>query len=562
MQVKRLLAAALSAALLGGALPLAGAAGSISGDARRADLDYLMAQLEQRHPDFYANVDKQEVADQKAQLAKIADTLSDFDFAVETASLVNMAGDAHTSVSYGALTQQAHLLPFSITRMDDRWVVTAVPQERADALGTTLTAIAGVPLAEVYDRLKPALRHENEQTQQRDFKQQVYVFDFLAHYEIVPRDAKTVELTVSDENGASSNITLPVLTSEAYKTADIASAAKQRTSTPPTEYDRESIYKSLDLGDGALYIQYNQCRPDEKLPMAEFAAQVKEKLDSGAYQKLVIDLRNNGGGSDGVLNPVMRLSEQFVIDGKEVYTLIGERTFSSAVINAVQLKQVGATLVGEPTGGSVDHFGAVNSFELPNSKLKVQHSTKFIKLSELLPVVADYGVESLRPDIACGQGWADYRAGVDSAVERILGDERTAVPSSARVLVQSAQIQPAGYIIAGSNYYKLRDLAAALAATELRFSVSWDERTKSIDLMKGQNYQPAGGELQPVTGGQQTAIRSQSALSVGGKPASIAGYAIAGNNYYKLRDLCALLDITVEWEQATNTVSLTKADPK
>ena len=147
---------------------------------------------------------------------------------------------------------------------------------------------------------------------------------------------------------------------------------------------------------------------------------MEAKLESGDYTKFIIDLRNNGGGSDGVLYPITYLAQQFVADGHAAYVLAGEGTFSSALINTVQLKDVGATFVGTPTGGSVDHFGAVTAFELPNSGIRGQYSNKLIDLGSYYQTVWNYGIESFRPDIEVGQTFADYMDGVDTAVQYIL----------------------------------------------------------------------------------------------------------------------------------------------
>jgi Peptidase family S41 len=65
------------------------------------------------------------------------------------------------------------------------------------------------------------------------------------------------------------------------------------------------------------------------------------------------------------------------------YVLIGRRTFSSAMMNALQLReQTNATLVGEPTGGTPNSYGEVLSFRLPFSNLVIGYSTKYC---ELLP---------------------------------------------------------------------------------------------------------------------------------------------------------------------------------
>lgn len=104
------------------------------------------------------------------------------------------------------------------------------------------------------------------------------------------------------------------------------------------------------LDSRTLYIQYNACREDKDLPMETFTGQVKTEIEQNGYDRAIVDLRNNGGGSDGVLVPLIHLlEEKHEQDGMAFYTLIGEATFSSALINAVELKEAGATLVGTPT---------------------------------------------------------------------------------------------------------------------------------------------------------------------------------------------------------------------
>ena len=90
--------------------------------------------------------------------------------------------------------------------------------------------------------------------------------------------------------------------------------------------------------------------------------------------KRQLDLRNNGGGSDGVLVPILMLVPGLVEEGVKVYGLVGEATYSSAIINAVELVDAGGVLAGSPTSGSVNHFGSTGSFTLPNSGIRVSCS--------------------------------------------------------------------------------------------------------------------------------------------------------------------------------------------
>ena len=127
-----------------------------------------------------------------------------------------------------------------------------------------------------------------------------------------------------------------------------------------------------------------------------------------------------GGGADGVIWPLLSVLRQEMDDGTEVVGLIGEATFSSAIINAVELQEMGIPLVGEPASGSVDHFGSVSGFSLPNSGIQIGVSSKYIDLGTLLDADAGRGVESLEPDIAVPQTMADTLAGRDTAVEWLL----------------------------------------------------------------------------------------------------------------------------------------------
>ena len=70
MSVKQWLAGCLSAAVVLGGLPLAGAADDTV-QARQEDLDYLVQTLTENHPDFYANTTEQEVADRVLSLIHI-----------------------------------------------------------------------------------------------------------------------------------------------------------------------------------------------------------------------------------------------------------------------------------------------------------------------------------------------------------------------------------------------------------------------------------------------------------------------------------------------------------
>ena len=156
---------------------------------------------------------------------------------------------------------------------------------------------------------------------------------------------------------------------------------------------------------------------------------VTQLREQGA-EALVFDMRNNGGGSDGVIWPLLQVLRRAMDRGMEGVGLIGETTFSSAIINAVELQEMGMALVGEPASGSVDHFGSVRSTQLPNSGLRLGVSSKYIDLGELLDADAGRGVEPLEPDVTAAQTMADTLAGRDYAVEWLLSHPQRLEPQA------------------------------------------------------------------------------------------------------------------------------------
>ena len=61
-----------------------------------------------------------------------------------------------------------------------------------------------------------------------------------------------------------------------------------------------------------------------------------------------------------------------------IYVLIGRATFSSAMMNAYEIRQrTNAILVGEPTGGKPNSFGEIINVDIDGTDLKLQVSTKY-----------------------------------------------------------------------------------------------------------------------------------------------------------------------------------------
>ena len=135
-------------------------------------------------------------------------------------------------------------------------------------------------------------------------------------------------------------------------------------------------------------------------------------------------------------------------------------------------------------------------------------------------------------------------------------NEQTAAVSQHVVFVDGEQAAVAAYNIDGSNYFKLRDIAAVLSGSDKQFNVSWDSEAEQISLQVDTPYAPVGGELAVLEPGNKTAVPSFSPVLKGGEPMAYEGYFIDGNNYYKLRDVAQSFDIGIEWDEENGRINI------
>lgn len=393
---------------------------------RQEDLELLYQTIRDRHPGPFTNTPEQEFLARIAQIEARIDTEDSMSFGLDLQSLVALIGDSHTTTNLNSILSSGHMFPVSVKWMDGDWVLYQVDASHQGALGQQVTSVNGFSMDQVQEKMAPLISADNEIKLRRQLSQVFGHQEIMVYCGLLKPEE---DLTLTLENGTSITLS-PLSMQDQSGWPEINGLSQQRQGSAPTDYQKGTYYFSLPLDSRTYYIQYNQCMEDPELPMETFTAQVMADLEQGSYSVLLLDLRNNGGGSDGVIWPLLQVLRRAMDRGMEGVGLIGETTFSSAIINAVELQEMGMALVGEPASGSVDHFGSVRSTQLPNSGLRLGVSSKYIDLGELLDADAGRGVEPLEPDVTAAQTMADTLAGRDYAVEWLLSHPQRLEPQA------------------------------------------------------------------------------------------------------------------------------------
>jgi hypothetical protein len=140
-------------------------------------------------------------------------------------------------------------------------------------------------------------------------------------------------------------------------------------------------------------------------------------VDSHPISRLVVDLRQNGGGDftrgrEYIINEIKKRAS--INRRGHLFVITGRWTYSAGMANAADFrKETTALLVGEPTGGRPNGYQENREFMLPNSHLRVWVSTEFYKFQ-------DVDTPGVMPDKRIDPDWASYRAGRDPVMEWIL----------------------------------------------------------------------------------------------------------------------------------------------
>jgi hypothetical protein len=375
----------------------------------RADLSSLVDQMLSLHStpfpapgisvaDFQANA---------ADLYTRIPTLSDAEIRTGIQALVASIEDPHTDVGWGA-PSPFRFLPLSFYWFDDGMHVTAAPALYRDLLGGRVVAVGQRNMDDVIQRLTPLVAHENDQWLKYVIPQnKLGNTDFLFGTGITAdTDGAHVVVETASGDFASADVK-----------AESAGAMLQafQGNLPLYRQHADLHYWATIIDGGAtVYFQYNNCTEDPRQASADFIPQLNRLLEQDGVERVIVDLRNNTGGSTSILNPWIASirNSRFNMRGR-LYVITGRATFSAAMATTDEFRdQTAAIFVGEPTGAKPQFQIRISAFNLPYFGITASYSRGAWQTPDPGP--------TLIPDIQTPVTFQDYMSGVDPALDAIL----------------------------------------------------------------------------------------------------------------------------------------------
>ena len=392
-------------------------------DARwREDLDTLTTQLPALHPNLFFQTPRSEFDRAAADLRAAIPDLNDAEVMVGLARITALPGDGHTNLSLSQRNAMFHFLPLQLRWFEDGLFVTLASQDYARAVGRKVIQIGDRSAGEAHQMVAAIISHENDSWVREIGPNYLVNTDILRALKIAP-SADSVTFVLQDLSGT--RFTLDIAPLPGGSTIKAVAVPDAATGFIPyyRQQTNQNYWFTYIESSCTLYFAYNVCAEQAGLPFAQFNSQLWAVFDARPVERFIIDVRNNTGGNSAVLDPFLasRRARASRFSGVKPVVIIGRRTYSSAIINAIAIRQTTAILVGESSGGSPNSYGEVKTLTLPNSQLVVNYSSRYFSFP-------GYPAGSLMPDVATPIYSSDWFARHDPFLAAALAD---AVPGTA-----------------------------------------------------------------------------------------------------------------------------------
>jgi hypothetical protein len=401
---------------------------SLTSEQWRRDLRVLAAELPRVHPHPFHDVSEADWRAAVADLDARIPSLSRNQVTVELMRLVARIGEGHTALNPLYRAEMGwHYLPVLPHVFADGLYVRSATPEHARLAGARIVRIGKLPADEAFHAVAAVVAHDNDSGARAAVPFFLVMPEMLDGLGIAPA-GRPVPLEL-ERDGRRFTVELETAGALSPRGHGAFGSAMDRTgwvdarpATAPTPLafaEPTRIYWSRDLPEArTAYLQYNAVvdMPDE--PIAAFFPRAIAAASASAADRLVIDVRNNGGGNNFLNRPIVKAVIRSRFDERgRLFVIVGRGTFSAAqnFVNDMA-RWTNAIFVGEPTASRPNQCGDHAEVRLPESGYGVMVSTL---------CYGDAGPRDRRlataPQIPAEPTLAHYVAGEDPALAAVIG---------------------------------------------------------------------------------------------------------------------------------------------
>jgi len=343
------------------------------------DLRFLQNSIHKDYSFLFVKTTKEDFDTQVEALYNDIPNLQEHEIRVGLTRIVSQFKYGHTQIPYGT-TAKSGILPINLYHFKDGVYIEGVQKDQKKALGAKILKIGDTPIEKAIELVYPVVPVENEQYFKAYGLRFLISLEVLHAQRVIPELSETITLTLEKEG--------KVFTHE-FKTIAIKDKPKTFNFTLPTaewltarntdktplylKHFEDKLYYFECLEDiKTLYVRQSSVFNDENETLKQFYNRLFEFIDTHSIEKLVYDVRLNGGGNNYNNLPLIKglMARPNINKKGNFFFIIGRDTFSACqnLTNEIT-RYTEAILVGEPTSENINFYGDARSVVLPNSKI-------------------------------------------------------------------------------------------------------------------------------------------------------------------------------------------------
>ncbi|MCR8747193.1 S41 family peptidase [Romboutsia lituseburensis] len=285
------------------------------------DIEFFSKELKSRHPNLYLNISESEFDKEIKNLKENINFLSDIEISIKLEQILSMLKDAHTNISLIEMItppgeaksyDNMQIFPITYKWFDDGLRVYSCDSKHKEILGLKLVSINDIELNEIIKKVSTTYSYDNNAGLKSGITKYISVYEILKFLDIV--DNNSAKFVFEKENGDKYITNLDTMNFKNVNYINLSTLIKNESeiSTKPTRSYDDYWFKYIEK-DNILYFQYNKCinnnsswlTDEEKRKAPDFYKFVDDlitSINSTSFDKFVIDLRNNPGGTLGLTN--------------------------------------------------------------------------------------------------------------------------------------------------------------------------------------------------------------------------------------------------------------------
>lgn len=391
----------------------------------QSDLRFLQNTVHTDYSFLFKKVTAEEFDAAAEKLYKAIPAMQDDERVAGFGRLVAMFKYGHTSLGWRNSPFMYHVAPVNFYWFNDGIYAEGANKSYDRIVGARLVKVEGMPLQSVLEKIKPLVSAENDQF----FK--AYGLDFLAipealHAQGVTKELKTDITYTFEKDGKRFEQTLSSIPGyHLPRDYGFAKASAEWTSVrdmSATPYylknlDKNYYYEYI-ADKKTVYVRQSQVLDDGPDNIAAFYKKVFDFINKNEVDKLVIDVRLNGGGNNYKNKPVVTgiIECKKINQPGKLFVITGRRTFSACqnLVNELS-NYTNAIFVGEPTAENVNFYGDTRRVDLPATGIPV-----FLSYAWWQDKPQWENADWLAPQIAVDMSMDEYKTNKDPVLDACL----------------------------------------------------------------------------------------------------------------------------------------------